>query len=162
MNPLQQLRDIHLPEQVGWWPLAPGWWLLLALCVVAVLSILKVWRKRRARRRAMMQALRELDALDVTMADVTSRINALLKRLALTYFPRVQSARLYDQAWLDFLVSKLPSKHQASFRQQFAPMLAQLYRPPQHSAEAAHYQALARRWITLALPPKRRQGDHHV
>ena len=30
------LRDIHLPAAISWWPLAPGWWVLLALLLVAL------------------------------------------------------------------------------------------------------------------------------
>ena len=30
------LRDLHLPAEVGWWPLAPGWWVLIA--IVAALA----------------------------------------------------------------------------------------------------------------------------
>ena len=30
-DPLAQLRDIHLPEPILWWPLAPGWWVLIVL-----------------------------------------------------------------------------------------------------------------------------------
>ena len=26
---LAQLRDIQLPEPISWWPLAPGWWVLI-------------------------------------------------------------------------------------------------------------------------------------
>lgn len=48
------LRDIHLPEPISWWPLAPGWWILLAsLIMIAVIAFL-VWRfmSRRQLRRA--------------------------------------------------------------------------------------------------------------
>ena len=40
------LRDLQLPETVGWWPLAPGWWVLITLFVAgfAYLS----WRWYRA------------------------------------------------------------------------------------------------------------------
>ena len=24
------LRDLHLPDAIGWWPLAPGWWGVIA------------------------------------------------------------------------------------------------------------------------------------
>ena len=45
-DPLAELRDIHLPEAVSLWPLAPGWWLLLAL-IAAVLGLsIAVWLRR--------------------------------------------------------------------------------------------------------------------
>ena len=49
-DPLAELRDIHLPEAVGYWPLAPGWWLLLVSALV--LAGLIVWTVRRYRRNA--------------------------------------------------------------------------------------------------------------
>ena len=31
MDPQQiPLRDLHLPDAISWWPLAPGWWLAIA------------------------------------------------------------------------------------------------------------------------------------
>ena len=28
-DPLAELRDIHLPPEIGWWPPAYGWWILI-------------------------------------------------------------------------------------------------------------------------------------
>ena len=36
------LRDLHLPEPVGWWPLAPGWWVILVIVATALGYVL--WR----------------------------------------------------------------------------------------------------------------------
>jgi hypothetical protein len=56
-DPLAQLRDIHLPEPVSWWPPAPGWWILalLALCVVVTGAILvsRHYRNNTYRRQAL-------------------------------------------------------------------------------------------------------------
>ena len=42
----EQLRDIHLPEAVSWWPLAIGWWVLgfLAIIAIAVLAYIVLRR----------------------------------------------------------------------------------------------------------------------
>ena len=37
-DPLAQLRDIHLPEPVSWWPPALGWW-LVAMTVMTLLIV---------------------------------------------------------------------------------------------------------------------------
>ena len=50
-NPLQQLRDVHLPLEPGWWPPAPGWWLLICSCIVAVFFLgLTAWRGHKRKR----------------------------------------------------------------------------------------------------------------
>lgn len=36
--PVLPLRDIKLPSEPGFWPLAPGWWV-----VIAVLTVLLIW-----------------------------------------------------------------------------------------------------------------------
>lgn len=64
VNPLsqqlaEQLRDVHLPAEVSWWPLAIGWWLVLAIVVLlaVVLSVLmfKKWRANRYRNSALSE-----------------------------------------------------------------------------------------------------------
>ena len=42
------LKDIHLPPEIGIWPPAPGWWVLLIL-VLAVIG-LSIWLWRRYQR----------------------------------------------------------------------------------------------------------------
>ncbi|MCB1720092.1 MAG: DUF4381 domain-containing protein, partial [Candidatus Competibacteraceae bacterium] len=107
-NPLADLRDIHLPEPVSWWPPAPGWWLLVALSLVVVAGLLWLWRYRR-RQTPRRVALAELTRLradfqrDGDGAAVATGISALLRRLALTHFPRGQVAGLVGDAWLQFL-----------------------------------------------------------
>ena len=58
MDPQQiPLRDLHLPEVIGWWPLAPGWWFLIALAVAGLgylsYRLLTKWRRNAARRIAL-------------------------------------------------------------------------------------------------------------
>ena len=46
---LEQLRDIHLPQAVHWWPPAPGWW-LVALVSLALITWLYRYLRARYRR----------------------------------------------------------------------------------------------------------------
>jgi cbb3-type cytochrome oxidase subunit 3 len=109
MNPdLSQLRDIHLPAAVSWWPPAPGWWLLL---VVLVLVISVVWfiyrrRKRNAWRRealAEMRRLRDQVSRQQSSQSVVGELSVLMRRVAISRFPRESSASLSGDKWLAFL-----------------------------------------------------------
>lgn len=106
---LSQLRDIHTPAPIGNWPPAPGWILLAVLVLIAVAWLtwwlIHRWRANRYRR----EALKELDELMSswrTSADAATylvRYTELLKRTALTHFPRDRVANLTGEAWVDFL-----------------------------------------------------------
>lgn len=112
-NPLDQLRDIHLPEAIGVWPLAPGWWLLLALCLLAGgLLFWHIDRRRRARRYRKL-AVAELEARyrDFQHSEDTgayvSASQAILRRAALHRYAdqRAVIAPLCGNAWISFLDS---------------------------------------------------------
>jgi len=44
-NPLDMLRDIHLPGEVSAWPPAPGWWILAILSIAFILWIVRFFLK---------------------------------------------------------------------------------------------------------------------
>ncbi len=104
-----ELRDIHMPPSIGWWPLAPGWYLLSGLVVAAVLLSCYLLSKRYTKARAKSAALKLLQRYYDeyqqcgNSQQMSMKISALLRRVALAYFPRQQVASLQGEAWLDFL-----------------------------------------------------------
>lgn len=110
-DPLAQLNPLREPAAIGWWPLAPGWWLLIALVLIVagVLAWLLIARYRRNayRRQAIieLQVIRNRwenggdDSLCLTQT------NALLKAVALRAFPRRDIASISGEQWRDFLNS---------------------------------------------------------
>jgi hypothetical protein len=101
---LQNLNDIVLPGPAAWWPLAPGWY-VLAAAVSLVLAVLAArWWRRRRRNRYRRQALLELSSLrERATADSSRQVPALLKRTALSAWPRESVASLNGAAWHGFL-----------------------------------------------------------
>lgn len=78
---LAQLRDIRLPDPIGWWPLAMGWWLALAtICAVILAGFAYLaWRKQTTR----FRALRELERLPADNAQsFAAEVSTLLRRVA--------------------------------------------------------------------------------
>ena len=100
---LSQLRDIHLPAPVSWWPPAPGWWGLLALLFIVVGLVVWFYRRRR-RNRWRAIALTELARLRTTQPEgLLSDLSVLLRRVAISRFPRREVAALTGEDWLAFL-----------------------------------------------------------
>lgn len=96
---LENLRDIRLPDPIGWWPLAPGWWMLLALVCAAVLGTL-IWNTLR-KRTARYLALRELEQLDAADPGFAANLSILLRRVAIR--KDRAAGQLKDADWVAFL-----------------------------------------------------------
>ncbi len=103
---LQQLRDIHEPASISWWPLASGWYIVIVLLVVVALyAVWHILRKRRIRR----IALRELDNLKTIFQKngdkqyTASHLSILLRKVFLSQHTRYAVAGLEGEAWLTFL-----------------------------------------------------------
>lgn len=107
MDPTQlPLRDIHLPEAVGWWPPAPGWWLLVVMIPLTVWLGIRLY-KRFTRQTAIKSARKILagikqDGLHDDF-DKLCQLSVLIRRVAISLAPRSEAASLTGSAWLEYL-----------------------------------------------------------
>lgn len=158
-----QLRDIHAPEAVSWWPLAPGWWLVVACVVIAgvvlVPRLLNAWRRNAFRRaiRAELEMLRR-DAEGVTETiGYLQDVNRLLRRVLLSLEPRQRVAALHGPAWIELLESHSRTALTPEVR---AALAEDCYRGSSSvTIEAVH--AAVRRWLDgLRLPNLARRAGN--
>jgi hypothetical protein len=102
------LRDIHLPDPVGWWPPAPGWWILalLALAGVAYAALLYYrGRRHRAALRAIGRIAAALEAGEEPLRCVQA-LSTVLRRFAMTLASVTSGAAvagLTGRRWLEYL-----------------------------------------------------------
>lgn len=117
---LNQLKDIHEPAAIGWWPPAVGWWILTGVFIVlifaAVLAALRI-RKKRLANQYRSEGVHLLQAIDLNDPQAIEKINILLKRVAVVTFGRNTCAALTGESWINFIESSidspmpLPAKH---------------------------------------------------
>ncbi|SDZ78922.1 DUF4381 domain-containing protein [Microbulbifer marinus] len=103
---LEQLRDIHEPAPISWWPPAPGWWLLALLllaCAAGVYLWLRHKRQQRLHNRYRVEAVELLRSVDAGARMAPQEINEILKRVAVTTYGRTACGNLTGRPWLDFL-----------------------------------------------------------
>lgn len=117
-DPLSQLADIHLPEPIGFWPPAPGWWALLILVVILSFLFYRRYLASWKQKRICNFALRELDKcvaefrrvsaiaggdMDSAKLNFVNEVNAVLRRVALKHYPQDLPASLSGEQWIAFL-----------------------------------------------------------
>ena len=157
-DPLSQLRDIHLPDPVSAWPPGPGWWLLAALLLSAmVIATAWAWNRYRANRwrrqaRYALNASYRRWRLDGDDGAYLHAANEILKRAALKQFPREQVARLSGTAWEAFLDSQWRREPDTSFSSlEFS---TRAYRRDPAGFDVASVDRAGRRWLKQLRGPE--------
>jgi len=160
MDPTElPLRALHLPEPIGWWPLAPGWWFVILLAMLGFgWLILRAWRTRQfnAPRRYAMRALASVETDYLTHrnpVELGKQVSELLRRGMLAYAPRHEVAGLTGEAWLEWLDQGLPVPY---FHTEGGKSLLRLpYRDPAGDFSDVDINALlAAARMRLSTPPR--------
>jgi len=149
-NPLDQLKDTHLPEAVGFWPPALGWWLLAAAFVALLLLGIRLYKRyqKSAYRRSAVQQVNALfkDYRQPQQSQqIAAQLNQLLKAVAQQSYSTKQVSRLTDSQWLNFLDS---SANMQSFVQGAGQTLASApYDKNSEISDAAALKQCCVQWI---------------
>lgn len=108
-DPLAQLRDIHLPEAVSWWPLAPGWWVLGALLIAGLAYTGHFFWQRHHAFTYRRQALQQIKQLPTnSQHQRMTALFAILKRVAVSAYPALNLSSRSQVEFIDFLNQTCP------------------------------------------------------
>lgn len=131
-NLLDQLKDIYLPERVSqWWPLAYGWWIVLAIIILSIFVFLVILHFRKKKKQYVDSIINNFrNEVDKTYQqkpkEVLQQISVYLKRVAMQRFSNENIKTLHGDEWLEFLDSKLK---QPNFINTKANMIGNSYKP---------------------------------
>jgi len=142
-DPLAGLRDIHLPEPLGFWPPAPGWW-VLALLGLALLAGLAYWLHRYLRRARFRRRVQQTlpPRPETSSSAYLGELNALLKRVARHHYGAASVDALSGEQWIDFLMRTDP---ELDAREVSALVKGSVAPRPELAADRA--EAIARHWL---------------
>lgn len=147
-DPLSQLRDIHLPQPGGFWPPAPGWWILLAIAITLTVLAFIVVRRKYLRNRWLGAARKELQRLEQTASSDNqwfAAMNRLLKQSARIRYPEQRPESLSGEPWVRFLLETSP-KNRVAARPVVEALVNSAWQPtPECRPEDAI--AFARAWL---------------
>lgn len=115
---MNELHDIEGLDPISYWPLASGWWMVIALIAAILFAIgwflIKKWNFHNSWRK---EALVHLDLLEKNLSEASCHetlitLSETMRRIALMRFPRSECAALNDEDWLDWLQKHDPAVFQ--------------------------------------------------
>ncbi len=96
---IDRLHDLVLPPPEPLWPPTPGWSIVLLTIAFIALGFILKWVIRWQSNRYRREAIHLLDHPETT----TAMFSSIIKRAALTKWPRSEIADLTGSRWLEFL-----------------------------------------------------------
>ena len=107
---LAQLHDVKTPQEIGIWPLAMGWWLVIAVCLALTTASIAIFIHRKNKNRLRKLALQQLHSLNsksdaLNDAEFASNLIALIKRYCFSINPNARKtlAALSGARFLQFV-----------------------------------------------------------
>lgn len=107
-DPLAQLQDIHLPPEIGIWPPAWGWWVLLVFILVSIGALVFFIQRKKSRNAYRSLAMTELNNIEKQYSieqnsEYLQALSIILRRTALSGFGSQFNASLKGKEWLEWL-----------------------------------------------------------
>ena len=150
-DPLAELQDIHLPAEIGLWPPAWGWWLLLVVVIVCVASLGFLIKRNKSRNAYRALAIAELNNSfkqysDEQNSEYLQALSVILRRTALSGFGNQFNASLKGHDFLQWLDEQCTKTH-SQFSQGVgtALLIGPYQRNPEFDRVALHQLSLL--WI---------------
>lgn len=110
------LRDIHLPDAISWWPPAIGWWILLALIIVAFIFVPKLYRRltytplKKVASRTFQNIVAQYNETHNVSIFVVET-SQFLRQIAMSYCGREKIAQLTGDNWVQTLNNITKQNH---------------------------------------------------
>ena len=108
---LKDLRGIHEPDFIAFWPPAPGWWVLLVL--VFLLLVLAIWWLKRKNsvnyKKIANDELKNIRAnydIQRNSHKAASELVLLIRKTLIATNSHEQVSALIDEEWLSYLDKK--------------------------------------------------------
>jgi len=101
----KQLLDIYQPESVSWWPLASGWWLLIAIALISGFFLGRYFYQKTALKRAALKELKHIELRfkrQQNLNQLTMSLNLLLRRILISSAANFNPG-ISGTAWLIYL-----------------------------------------------------------
>lgn len=155
MNNMEQLQDIKGLAEVSFWPLATGWWAVIAASVLALILLMFLNKTLKQRRRPnttwLKAAGEEWHSLQDSRIPAHARLKGLavlLRRIAIQQYGRTSCASLYGEEWLNWLTVHDPAGFNWADSGELLVRIA--YMPPDAQLDESQVGELAsavQRWI---------------
>ncbi len=113
---LEKLYGIDGLDSVDWWPLAPGWWILITLATLSLIYIIVAYFRKRAWRLSWKgQVHAQITGWQQTLGEdnaqeIAIKASKLARRIAMHQATRKGCASLIGNNWLSYLSKKNNSK----------------------------------------------------
>jgi len=108
---LKDLRDIHNPEAISSWPIAPGWWLTLILLVIIIFVFIRLIRKHNTPKykKLAIQEYQNILAnyqIQKNSHDTVNQLALLIRKALVAKDGNEKVAGLIGDEWLHYLDQK--------------------------------------------------------